>query len=247
MGVKKQDCKCGAKGCGAMYCFRHNKVKGLRKVLCPCGDKECGIGLCFNINKDTGKAKTLCPCGHAGCGGGLCANCKFRPLKRRADRQLGEHSDWCYTCCLTKGIIKPNAVLSAAEITFLVLVETQIRRPLQRNHMHLNRSTQVKPAGHRVDGYDKTTRTVYEYDGAVWHWACLPSCECRHKPKHADNAKDRTKRLNMRLRTKKRNVDLLKKGYNVWVCSSCEYRIWNRTGRPSPFPGHWVSKDTEYL
>ena len=65
-------------------------------------------------------------------------------------------------------------------------VEAQLDRPLQ--HARNQGEFRIPDTRYTVDGYDATTRTVYEFHGCYWHgcyWHGCPRCHPQRQETHA--------------------------------------------------------------
>ncbi|XP_065208479.1 uncharacterized protein LOC135837206 [Planococcus citri] len=74
---------------------------------------------------------------------------------------------------------------------------------------------EAKICGAKVDGYDKTTKTVYQYHGCFWH-GC-PKCYTPNKV----NTKNKQRMSDLYKKTLKRSENIKKAGYNlveIWEC-----------------------------
>jgi len=75
-------------------------------------------------------------------------------------------------------------------------------------------------ANYLVDGYDPTTRTVYEFHGCLWH-GC-PNCFPVHRDKYPICHTDRTLREVYEATCKKHDL-LQRQGYHLQVIWECEW------------------------
>jgi len=85
---------------------------------------------------------------------------------------------------------------------------------------------EVRLAGHLVDGYDPTTRTVYEFHGCLWHGCprCFPTHRDRYPICHADRTMQEVYEATLR------KHDLLsRQGYQLCVKWECDWNLEVKT------------------
>ena len=121
---------------------------------------------------------------------------------------------------------------SHVAMQWLRWVEAQLDRPLQ--HARNKGEFRIPGTRYTVDGYDATTRTVYEFHGCYWH-GC-PRCHPQRQETHA-RLLDRT--MGDAYRTTQTKVRSLRvRGYTVVEMWECD---WHRRLQDQPQVADYVA------
>jgi hypothetical protein len=132
-----------------------------------------------------------------------------KPVKIKCNRCLHVTDQCAYSHMIGHGCRCVGTAYSKVQLEWLALVSIQTAQPIQTAE---SADGEFKVGPYRVDGYNATTKTVYEFHGCYWH-GCF---KCRPDRNECNALSKRTYR-DLLYRTIKREQYIRDQGYTVEV------------------------------